>query len=85
MRWRFTLSIYTYISFKSTEEGAETIIYALLSNRMEGIGGKYLEDCEICRSSLYSYKYFYQKELWEKTWNLLTDWIDSNDFKKLIF
>lgn len=60
--------------FRTAKEGAETIIYVTLSTELEGIGGKYLEDCAIIRSSPFSRVKQYQRQLWSQTWNLLKDW-----------
>jgi NAD(P)-dependent dehydrogenase (short-subunit alcohol dehydrogenase family) len=35
--------------FKTTEQGAATSIYAAVSPDLEGVGGKYLEDCAIAK------------------------------------
>ncbi|CAG2108959.1 unnamed protein product [Medioppia subpectinata] len=60
--------------FRTSKEGAETILYATLSSQLEGIGGKYLEDCAIIRSSGFSINRQFQDQLWLKTWSALKDW-----------
>ncbi|XP_054163158.1 dehydrogenase/reductase SDR family member on chromosome X-like [Oppia nitens] len=61
--------------FRTSKEGAETIIYATISSELEGVGGKYLEDCAIIKSSPFSLNKQYQQKLWQKTWQLLEDQI----------
>lgn len=45
---------------------------------MEGIGGKYLEECKPVPSSKVSQDVHLQKELWEKTLALLKPWLKDN-------
>ncbi|KAG8199685.1 hypothetical protein JTE90_022135 [Oedothorax gibbosus] len=66
--------------FKSAKEGAETATYTALSAEMEGVGGKYLEECKIVNSSKISQIDSVQKELWKYTWNALRAWMAENDF-----
>lgn len=47
---------------------------------MEGVGGKYLEECKIVNSSKISQIDSVQKELWKYTWNALRAWMADNDF-----
>lgn len=63
--------------FQTAKEGAETIIYLALSSQMEGVGGKYLEDCAILKSSPYSRVHDYQQQLWQKSWTLIEDRIEG--------
>jgi hypothetical protein len=52
-------------------------LYATLSSELEGIGGKYLEDCAIIKSSPFSRVKEYQQQLWSQTWTLLKDWTEK--------
>ena len=63
--------------FRTPKEGAETVLYASLSPEIDGVGGKYLEDCAIVRASKYSYNESKQDELWSLTRSLLKPWIDQ--------
>jgi len=40
------------VDFKSTEQGAATTVWAATSPQLEGLGGVYLEDCDVARVSL---------------------------------
>ena len=37
--------------FKSVEQGASTTVWAAVAPELEGVGGKYLEDCRISKLS----------------------------------
>ncbi|RWR99858.1 dehydrogenase-like protein [Dinothrombium tinctorium] len=63
--------------FRTAEEGAETVLFAALSKEMEGVGGKYLEDCSIVNSSAFSYNIEAQNKLWNETLNMLKPWIQK--------
>ena len=39
------------VDFKSTEQGAATTVWAATSPRLDGLGGVYLEDCDVARVS----------------------------------
>jgi NAD(P)-dependent dehydrogenase (short-subunit alcohol dehydrogenase family) len=39
------------VNFKSTEQGAATTVWAATSPRLDGLGGVYLEDCDVARVS----------------------------------
>ena len=39
------------VDFKSTEQGAATTVWAATSPQLEGLGGVYLEDCDVARVS----------------------------------
>jgi len=69
------------IFFKTAKEGAETATYVALSSEMEGIGGKYLEECTPVISSKISRNVYQQKELWEKTVSLLKPWLKEKTLK----
>lgn len=78
-----------YYLFRSGDEGAETVVFSAISPELDGVGGKYLEDCQILKSSSYSYNKEHQHHLWIKTFNYLQPWIeklklemplDSNNF-----
>ncbi|RWS28906.1 Dehydrogenase/reductase SDR family member on chromosome X-like protein [Leptotrombidium deliense] len=69
--------------FRSAEEGAETVLYTALSEKMESIGGKYLEDCEIKHSSAYSYNDSKRTLLWRKTIEMLSPWLPESTYVPL--
>ncbi|EDO47050.1 predicted protein, partial [Nematostella vectensis] len=50
--------------FLTPEQGAATSLYACLSPDLEGVGGKYLANCEVQSSSAYSYNEDIQERLW---------------------
>lgn len=60
-------------------DGAETVLYASLSPEMDGVGGKYLEDCAIVKASRIAYDVSKQDELWKQTWHLLRPWLEKLD------
>lgn len=72
----FWVNKWTAIFFKTPEEGAQTVLYAALSPDLEKIGGKYLEECTIKNSSVYSLSKEHQDYLWDFTWNLLRPWLN---------
>ncbi|XP_062511920.1 dehydrogenase/reductase SDR family member on chromosome X-like isoform X1 [Corticium candelabrum] len=59
------------VTFKTSEQGAATTLYACLSPEMEGVGGKYLVNSNIVSSSSASYNTQLQDSLWTETLNLL--------------
>jgi NAD(P)-dependent dehydrogenase (short-subunit alcohol dehydrogenase family) len=63
--------------FRTAKEGAETVLYAAFSSELEGVGGKYLEDSAIMRSSCYSYDKDAQSGLWTATGHSLSNWLDK--------
>ncbi|XP_015781202.1 dehydrogenase/reductase SDR family member on chromosome X [Tetranychus urticae] len=63
--------------FRTPKEGAETVLYAALSPEVDGVGGKYFEDCAIVRASKYSYDESKQEELWSTTRSLLKPWLEQ--------
>lgn len=56
---------------KSPEKGAETSIYLASSPEVEGVTGKYFADSKEKRSSKVSYDQQLQRELWERTLEML--------------
>ena len=40
------------VDFKTTEQGAATTVWAATSPQLDGLGGVYLEDCDVARVSL---------------------------------
>jgi retinol dehydrogenase-14 len=56
---------------KSPEKGAETSIYLASSPEVEGISGKYFNNCQPTKSSSLSYDIELQKEVWLRTEELL--------------
>lgn len=64
--------------YKRPEEGADVIIAAIFSSTLEGLGGKYLEDCKVTKSCRYSLKKDVQDKLWTETWSILDKWLPEN-------
>ncbi|XP_078601244.1 polyprenol dehydrogenase-like [Branchiostoma floridae x Branchiostoma japonicum] len=56
---------------KTTKQGADTILYAAMSPDLEGIGGRYLDNCQSVQSSDQSYDKDLQKRLWEESCRLV--------------
>eukprot|EP00058_Branchiostoma_floridae_P023733 XP_002609223.1 hypothetical protein BRAFLDRAFT_90676 [Branchiostoma floridae] len=56
---------------KTTKQGADTILYAAMSPDLEGIGGRYLDNCQSVPSSDQSYDKDLQKRLWEESCRLV--------------
>ena len=54
-------------------QGAKTSVYLASSNEVEGISGKYFNQCRIANSSKVSYLENDQKQLWELTEKMLTE------------
>lgn len=48
---------------------------------MEGVGGKYLEECTPVISSKISQDIHLQKKLWKRTLLLLKPWLKENNIK----
>ncbi len=55
----------------SPKEGAETSIYVASSSEVEGVTGKCFRKCDVTTTSEISYDVEKQKQLWEKTIDLL--------------
>lgn len=69
------------IFFKAPAKGAEVIIYAALSAKLERLGGKYIEDCKVTKPSNYSRNIQMQNLLWNETWRLLKPWLEDEEAK----
>ncbi|XP_074601536.1 polyprenol dehydrogenase-like [Brevipalpus obovatus] len=65
--------------FRTPEEGAETVLYTALSPELDGVGGKYLEDCAIVKAARPAYDESIQDQLWNKTWSMLRPWLEKLD------
>lgn len=68
---------------KDVIQGAETTLYATLSEELYGASGVYLEDCAIKEPSKRAQMVEEQDRLWDLTKSLLSPWI-SNDAAKII-
>ena len=56
------------LTYLSTDQGADTILYAALSSQVEGqCGGCYYDNSERCNSSQLSYDEEFQANLWTKS------------------
>lgn len=64
-------------------QGAETTLYATLSNELDGLSGLYLEDCAIKEPNKRALKEEDQDRLWELTKDLLNDWLSPETQKIL--
>lgn len=62
---------FIHIFAKTPEQGAETIIHLASSPEVEGISGKYFEDCKPIRSSKISYDKTIAKRLWNESAQLV--------------
>jgi hypothetical protein len=72
--------------FKTVEQGASTSVWAAVAPELEGVGGTYLEDCQISKLStpevilkeFFGYTaYAVDFESALKLWNLSTEWIKN--------
>lgn len=50
---------------KNAEQGAETMIYLATSPEVEGVNGKYFDNCKQKRTNEFSYNEAAQRQLWE--------------------
>lgn len=55
---------YTHLS---TEEGAETTLYAAMSPEVEGQSGCYYDNCQVTEAASLTYNEEFQEELWTKS------------------
>ena len=72
--------------FKTIEQGASTSVWAAVAPELEGVGGRYLEDCGYSKlsDSVTIFKefvgyteYALNKDNAIKLWNLSLDWIKN--------
>ncbi len=68
---------------QSASEGAETILYATLSESEADTSGAYFENCSTTRSSALSYDQKLQEQLWSKTWQELRPWLTADELAQL--
>ncbi|KAG9511130.1 Short-chain dehydrogenase TIC 32, chloroplastic, partial [Fragariocoptes setiger] len=59
-------------------QGAETTLYATLSDELRGVSGVYLEDSAIAKSSRASRNVENQEKLWQVTNHLLEEWVPKS-------
>lgn len=59
-------------------QGAETTLFATLSDELKNDSGVYLEDCEIKEPSRRALNIDDQKRLWELTTQLLAPWTTTD-------
>ncbi|XP_041360152.1 dehydrogenase/reductase SDR family member on chromosome X-like [Gigantopelta aegis] len=52
--------------FKTTKEGAESVVYVALSPDLETMSGGYYDNCKVAKSSSISYSKALQDDLWDK-------------------
>ena len=71
---------------KTVEQGASTSVWAAVAPELEGVGGTYLEDCQISKLStpelifkeFFGYtEYAVNLDNALKLWNLSTEWIKN--------
>ncbi|XP_021945384.1 short-chain dehydrogenase TIC 32, chloroplastic isoform X2 [Folsomia candida] len=55
---------------RTTEDGAKTVIYTALSPKLEGVGGVYINSCEIVQPVSQVSDISIQKRLWDKSLEL---------------
>ena len=76
----------TKYELKTVEQGASTSVWAAVAPELDGVGGKYLEDCQISKLStkeeilknFFGYlAYSVDKENALKLWNLSLEWINA--------
>lgn len=74
------------VRFKTIEQGASTTVWAAVAPELDGVGGKYLEDCQLSRPSTkeeiiketFGYlDYSFNLNNALKLWDLTTDWIKA--------
>lgn len=75
--WVTRFPLIASLFFRRVEEGPETVLFTAISSELDDVGGKYLEDCSIIKSSKQSYDQNCQNELWDKTFNYLQPYIEK--------
>jgi hypothetical protein len=63
--WQKPLAGLARVLLKTPEQGAATSIYLASSPEVEGISGKYFEDCKLQTSSAESYDVEIARRLWQ--------------------
>lgn len=76
--WVKTFPFLADIMFRTAKQGSETVLYAAFSPELEGVSGKYLEDCAIMKSSGHSYDQVLQDKLWTQTLESLSKWLPDD-------
>ena len=75
------------LKFKTVEQGASTSVWAAVAPELEGVGGKYLEDCQFSKLSTpkamfdehFGYlEYAVNLDNALKLWDLSLKWIKAN-------
>jgi len=56
--------------FRTTEDGADTVMYTSLSPTLEGVGGVYINSCEVIPPNKQVEDVTIQKNLWERSLQL---------------
>uniref|UniRef100_T1IN57 Uncharacterized protein n=1 Tax=Strigamia maritima TaxID=126957 RepID=T1IN57_STRMM len=64
-------TIFDKLFFKTAEQGADGVVHVALSNEIEGIGGKYFDNCIIKRANKLANVPAMQLKLWQKTCEIL--------------
>ena len=73
--------------FKTVEQGASTTVWAAVAPELDGVGGKYLEDCQISKLTTpeaaaaehFGYlEYAVNLDSALKLWDLSLKWIKAN-------
>lgn len=65
-------------------QGAETTLFAVLSEELQGLSGVYLEDCAVKEPSKRAQMLDEQDRLWDLTKSLLSKWVSSESAKLII-
>lgn len=76
--WVKTFPFLADIFFRTAKQGSETVLFAGFSPELEGVSGKYLEDCSIMRSSRHSANQELQDRLWNQTIESLSKWLPND-------
>lgn len=71
------------LTFRDPKAGAETLVYAALSNQLNDKSGEYFEDSKIARSSTLSKNRDDQSRMWLATRQILSKWTSGNWFENL--
>ena len=69
--WTRWFSFFPLIFFKNAKQGGESIVYAVTSSNIDGIGGLYIDNGRPVRSSSFVNNVGNQTTLWEKSCEIL--------------
>jgi hypothetical protein len=72
-----------FVFYQTTKEGAETVIYAVLSSQLNGKTGLFIEDSALSTSSTLSHNESDQEMLWKITWKSLSKWMNGKSINDI--